>query len=112
MPVEGVLVPRVSQPLVRQISKTRNPLLAHVPGQRDPDRHLRKATADLDVRGTVDVCHPGLTSSSPIQGRAWPHGPGAGLTSAARSRRGMVARARDICGMTLLGEPSLNANDA
>jgi hypothetical protein len=40
--------------------KVRDPLLVHVPAQRDPDRHLRKAMANVDVRGAVNIC--GLTN--------------------------------------------------
>jgi len=55
-PGEGVLVPRVSQPLVGERLIVRNPLSAHLPGQWDPNRHLRKATANLDIRGPINIC--------------------------------------------------------
>src|SRR6185437_988615 len=53
--------------------KVRDPLLVHVPAQRDPDRHLRKATANVDVRGAINTCHPGPTSSLPDPGTAPGH---------------------------------------
>ena len=35
--------------------KVRDPRLVHVPAQWDPDRHQRKATANVDVRGAVPL---------------------------------------------------------
>ncbi len=58
--------------LGRQRLVVRQPLLAHMPGERNSDSYLRKAAVNLDVRSGIDVCYLDLPPvPQPVTRSSW-----------------------------------------